>query len=326
MVQLYLNNLYCFPINRQDSVNYMNINEKNIFLKKICCLIIFLLFLFQNVALPVKADDYPGVDKKFNQRRTANKLIENESANLDCHESGIASKFKALEDHIQRISSKTIEENRPVEYQCLGSGMDKGFYYREGDRFGWIDAKSEVIERELQAEEKLRNIAALRDMIPAINRNLPSPRKEQLKNGNCSRQIRGHGYWVERVAVLGATFKPKVMVFRGELLKNYKNLFKKLETTDGMPDAVKLKRTARAIVSLINELKPISETVSELTLALSDDGSLKMLDCAPNESGQTGGEELYDKGREGLVYSLEFINQMLPSSERIPIPVDREQR
>lgn len=248
-----------------------------------------------------------------------NNPVDPELSEIRCHEPGIDTPIRVLDHHIQSISTRITEGNTQREYQCLGSGLDKGFYYREGDRFGYIDTSSEVKKRELKAEEKLRLFSALRNMIPEIDRTSPRPRDTQLKNGNCSRKLRGDGYWVERIETLGQTFKPKAMVFQGELRQNYKKMFRDLKTNDGKPDIVRLKRTAQSLISLIHTLKPISNIVGELTLALSNDGSLKMLDCAPDESGGTGGDELYTYARQGLESSINFINSMLPREDQVHI-------
>lgn len=298
----------------------------NIFFKIFYCLIIIVFLSFQKSAFSgTNSNNQELGSKTVSQPNTGNHTMQDTSIEASCHDIRMTSNMKSLNDEIQRISRRVPNgnNNRRVEYRCIGSGTYKGFYYHAGDRFGWMDTSKEIVRNELDAEDKLRLRPELRDLLPKVDIESPGPMRGQLQNGDrCRRTIEGHGYWVEKISMIGETFKP-AMASRG-VLPRLKKWFLSLKTADGKPDFVKLKRVAQCLVTIMNELEYIANSVGELSLALSDDGSLKIVDCATNSNNgsNTGGEHLYSIARPGLEFMLRFINEQLPVGDQLLPPVE----
>jgi hypothetical protein len=172
------------------------------------------------------------------------------------------------------------------ELEAKGSGMDKQYWYGKGDKQGFLQFKSSdaaknqaTMDRELDAYHALHNI--IPGNLPKIDQEKPAPRQLEGKQG----------YWVENIPH-DQTFKPKMQRFATSNGLN--------QSIEQMTDVQKgnLDTSLREIQA---KLPQISQHVGELSIAVhKDSGKAYLLDYAPNESGDVGGEDLEKISNTGI--------------------------
>jgi len=175
---------------------------------------------------------------------------------------------------------------QPIEATGHG-GMDKKYYHNPGDKFGWLETKPEVVERELKAYKELDKIGGLNfpQTIEASGEDRP------MLGGKDGDKQATSGYFVEHLE-FKKTFKPKMMVFdAGIVARMYKQL---------PSDEAKL-QMRNDIQAIKDEIEGIANVVGELTLTVNPEtGVVHLLDVGPNENKAAGGEELATNAGKGL--------------------------
>ncbi|MGL4552012.1 MAG: hypothetical protein ACRC33_12605 [Gemmataceae bacterium] len=184
----------------------------------------------------------------------------------------------------------------------LNSGMDKVYFTHtslEGKvmDFGWIQTKPEVKGRELQAMRQLneRLSAESKGYLPRVfdpetDEKASVPQSAVTKKGEAATLGADGGYWVEHVPHL-TTFKPVMQKF-GVSAKVLNEIPK---------DGARRENFIASLAVIQKDLPAIAKVVGELTFAIHNGtGQVYLLDLAPGEGGQAGGEDLANNAASGI--------------------------
>jgi len=88
---------------------------------------------------------------------------------------------------------KPVAESQSSGYRWLGGGMDKGYYYKAGEKYGWLEFKDvEVMNKEVQAYQKLK--PSISDYMPELNTKLAPPVNVVNQKQEVVQPVRG--YWI----------------------------------------------------------------------------------------------------------------------------------
>lgn len=183
-------------------------------------------------------------------------------------------------------------------YKWLGGGMDKGYYYESNAAMGWLEFNDEAVKvRELTAYGKLQ--PSLKDYLPAIDQEKSPP--DKLVNQKDQKIDPQEGYWVQHVPHQ-KTIKPKMMVF--QVIPPTDKIVK------GLGPQLR-KELKSSLETIKTNLALISQQSGEISIAIHEiTGRAYLLDYAPNESGNVGGEDLQEKAGKGIDKILALLTSL----------------
>jgi hypothetical protein len=180
-------------------------------------------------------------------------------------------------------------------YQWLGGGMDKAYYYKAGEKFGWLEFKdSGVMDREVLAYQKLNAIVS--GYLPELNTKLAPPVNVTNQKQEVVQPVRG--YWIEHIPH-HKTLKPKMMTM--EASPQAKLIVKGLAS--GQKETLK-----RSLEVIRKNLGAIAQSAGELSIAIHQHtGQAYVLDYAANQLGQVGGADLAKTADVGIGKLLDLV-------------------
>jgi hypothetical protein len=181
-------------------------------------------------------------------------------------------------------------------YKWLGGGMDKGYYYKAGSKFGWLEFKeASVLKREVEAYTSLK--AHLSEYLPQLDSTSPPPANVTNQKNQVVQPVRG--YWIEHIPHQ-KTLKPKMMTM--EASPQAKAIVKGLGEDQR-------KALQQSLLAIQKNLSLISQRAGELSIAVNQlTGRAYLLDYAPNQLGQVGGPDLESTAKVGLGKLLALVS------------------
>lgn len=241
------------------------------------------------------------------------RTIGNEATMKYLKNNGNARQIARAQQAISSISSA----NRPIQRTgetaenpvlYVTQGMTKKYYHSEGDKHGWLETDDKTKKEEFGAYIKLGALSNLD--IPSVKDATADEDLPYLKEKNGGVVKAQLGYWIEHVAFLKnkrdekfGTIKPKM--FSMGVNMTAKNIFAMLKQNDLLPTAIESLGFIKA------NIVAISKIVGELTLGVSSNGKMLLLDVGTIQN-QAGGEELATLGGKGLDKMIEYATSLLP--------------
>jgi hypothetical protein len=190
---------------------------------------------------------------------------------------------------------KPAAESQSSGYRWLGGGMDKGYYYKAGEKYGWLEFKdAEVMNKEVQAYQKLK--PSISDYMPELNTKLAPPVNVVNQKQEVVPPVRG--YWIEHIPHQ-KTLKPKMMTM--EASPHAKTIVKGLAA--GQKETLK-----QSLLAIRKNLGVIAQSAGELSIAIHQlTGKAYVLDYAANQLGQVGGADLATTADVGIGKLLDLV-------------------
>jgi len=243
------------------------------------------------------------LQRTIGNEATLHYLKQNGNASQIARAQHVISPLSSTNRQIQR-AGETAET--PVLY--VTQGMTKKYYHSEGDKHGWLETDDKTKKEEFGAYLKLGALSNL--AIPSVKDATTEEKLPFLKEKNGAVIKAKLGYWVEHVAFLKnnrnekfGTIKPKMFSMGVNITA--KNIFAILKQNDLLPTAIESLGFIKA------NIVAISKIVGELTLGVSGDGKMLLLDVGTIQN-QAGGEELATLGGRGLDKMIEYATSLLP--------------
>ncbi|VWD64192.1 hypothetical protein BLA50215_07820 [Burkholderia lata] len=204
--------------------------------------------------------------------------------------------------YVDKNESNGLKSILTENLSRVGGGNDKDYYHQPGGEYGFLALKkpgdTSILKREIEAKKSIT------ERNQGLSKFFPESQE-------ASHKIYGPGFIVEHIDFAqdksgnNAEFKPKFLGM-------------------GLPSDMKIKKVLSSVsfsgvsvVKLRDELNEIQKNidlicdcVGELTLAVTkkDNGtSIKIIDLAPNESGQTVDDESRDFIKSGISNLIEKL-------------------
>ncbi len=193
------------------------------------------------------------------------------------------------------VSVQQPAESQGSGYKWLGGGMDKSYYYKAGEKYGWLEFKdADVMNREVQAYQKLKPTVS--DYLPELNTKLAPPLNVTNQKQEVVQPVRG--YWIEHIPHQ-KTLKPKMMTV--EASPHAKTIVKGLGA--GQKETLK-----QSLLAIRKNLRVIADSAGELSIAIHQlTGKAYVLDYAANQAGQVGGADLANTADVGIGKLLDLV-------------------